>query len=103
MTIKNTTLTPTASPIYVSSGNSVVTTVHLCNYSAAQVQANVYLAPSTGNIANGTTIIYGNVTIGAYNTLIIYQEKFVMDTGDTIYANISTANGVTATVSSYGI
>jgi hypothetical protein len=102
MAIQNTTLTTTASPIYVSAGNSAVTTVHLCNYTGSSVQANVYLAPSTGNVANGTTVIYGNVTIGAYNTLIIYQEKFVLANGDTIYANVSAGSAVTATVSSLG-
>ena len=102
MAIKNTSLTTIASPIYVSSGNSAVTTVHLCNYSASAVQANVYLAPSTANVANTTTAIYANVTISAYNTLIIYQEKFMLANGDTIYANVSTNSAVTATVSSLG-
>lgn len=102
MAIKNTALTTTASPIYVSAGNSAVTTIHLCNYTGSSVQANVYLAPSTGNVANNTTVIYGNVTISAYNTLIIYQEKFVLTDQDTIYANVSAANSVTATVSSLG-
>lgn len=102
MAIQNTALTTTPVAVYVSSGNSAVTTVHLCNYTGSSVQANVYLAPSTGNVANGTTVIYGNVTISAYNTLIIYQEKFVMSNGDTIWANVSALNSVTATVSSLG-
>mgnify|MGYP006266739165 CR=1 FL=1 len=102
MAIKNTALTTTAAPIYVSSGNSAVTTVHLCNYSGSPVQANVYLAPSTSNVANANTAIYANVTISAYNTLIIYQEKFVLSNGDTIYANVSANSSVTATVSSLG-
>jgi hypothetical protein len=102
MAIQNTALTTTATAIYVSSGNSAVTTVHLCNYTGSSVQANVYLSPSTGNVANGTTVIYGNVTIGAYNTLIIYQEKFVLANGDTIWANVSAPSSVTATVSSLG-
>lgn len=102
MAILNTAVTTTASPIFVSSGNNAVTTIHLCNYTGSSVQANVYLAPSTGNVANSTTVIYGNVTISAYNTLIIYQEKFVLGNGDTIYANVSASNSVTATVSSLG-
>lgn len=102
MAIQNTAVTTSPVAVYVSSGNSAVTTVHLCNYTGSSVQANVYLAPSTGNVANNTTVIYGNVTIGAYNTLIIYQEKFVMSNGDTIWANVSASNSVTATVSSMG-
>ena len=102
MAILNTAVTTTASPIFVSSGNNAVTTIHLCNYTGTAVQANVYVAASTGNVANGSTVIYGNVTIGAYNTLIIYQEKFLLGNGDTIYANVSTGSSVTATVSSLG-
>lgn len=102
MAIKNTALTLTASPIYVSSGNSAVTTIHLCNYTGSAVQANVYVSPSTANVANGTSVIYGNVTISAYNTLIIYQEKFVLGDQDTIWANVSATSSVTATVSSLG-
>jgi hypothetical protein len=102
MAILNTALTTTASPIYVSSGNNAITTIHLCNYTGSSVQANIYVAPSTGNVANSTTVIYGNVTISAYNTLIIYQEKFLLANGDTIYANVSAGSSVTATVSSLG-
>jgi hypothetical protein len=102
MAILNTAVTTTASPIFVSSGNNAITTIHLCNYSGSSVQANVYVAPSTANVANSTTVIYGNVTISAYNTLIIYQEKFVLANGDTVYANVSAGSAVTATVSSMG-
>jgi hypothetical protein len=102
MAIQNTALTTTATPVYVSSGNSAVTTIHLCNYTGSSVQANIYVAPSTANVANNTTVLYGNVTISAYNTLIIHQEKFVLANGDTIYANVSSNSSVTATVSSLG-
>lgn len=103
MAIKNTPLTTTAQSIFTSVGNTAVTTIHLCNYSSSPVQANVYVAPSTANVANSTTIIYGNVTITAYNTLIIYQEKFIFANGDTVFANVSASNAVSATVSSIGI
>jgi hypothetical protein len=102
MAILNANVTTVASPIFVSSGNNAITTIHLCNYSGSSVQANIYVAPSTANIANSSTVIYGNVTITAYNTLIIYQEKFVLANGDTVYANVSANNAVTGTVSSLG-
>lgn len=101
--ITNTPLTTTAQSIYTSIGNNAITTIHLCNYSSSAVQANVYVAPSTGNVANSTTVIYGNVTISAYNTLIIYQEKFILANGDTVWANVSTNSAASATVSSAGI
>jgi hypothetical protein len=101
MAIKNTALTTVASNVYVSSGNSVVTTVHLCNYSGSQVQANVYVVPA-GFTANTLTVIYGNVAIPAYNTLIIYQEKFVLANGDAIMANVSANSSVSTTTSTMG-
>jgi len=102
MAINNTALTTSAQSVYTSSGNTVITTVHLCNYTNSQIYANVFVVPS-GSSAGALTTIYGNVAIGAYNTLIIYQEKLVLSNGDAIYANISSVSGVSATVSSIGI
>jgi hypothetical protein len=60
MAIKNSSVTATtAANIYVSSGNTVITTIHLCNYSGSVVTANLYLAPS-GNVAGVNNIIYAN-------------------------------------------
>jgi hypothetical protein len=102
MAIQNTALTTTATAIYVSSGNSAVSTIHLCNYTSSPITANLYVAASSGNVANNTTIVYGGVTISAYNTLIIDREKLVLAGGDTIYANVSSASAATATVSYMG-
>lgn len=102
MAINNTALTTSAQSIYTSSGSSAITTIHLCNYSNAPVTANIYAVPS-GGTASESTILYSNVSITAYNTLIIYQEKFILSNGDQIDANCSASDAVTATVSSIGI
>lgn len=102
MAINNTALTSNISSIYTSVGSSAITTIHLCNYSASPISANVFAVPN-GNIADNSTILYSNVNISAFNTLIIYQEKFILDNGDAIYANCDTSDAVTATVSSIGI
>lgn len=102
MAIINTALTTTPASVYTSSGNNAVTTLHLCNYTASPVTANIYAVPSGGSASNAT-VIYSNVSITAYNTLIVYQEKFILGNGDALYANCSAANSVTATVSSIGI
>lgn len=102
MAINNTALTTTASSIYTSTGSSAITTIHLCNYTNSTVTANIYAVPS-GGVANSSTILYSNVSVTAYNTLIIYQEKLILDNGDQIDANCSVANSITATVSSIGI
>jgi hypothetical protein len=103
MAILNTALsTGTAANIYASVGSSAITTIHLCNYTASSASANVYLVTS-GSTAGNSNIIYSNVSVTAYNTLIVYAEKFILSDGDTIKANCSAANTITATVSSIGI
>jgi hypothetical protein len=103
MAINNTSLTNgAATSIYTSSGSSAITTIHLCNYTASSVFANIFLVPNGGTPGNNN-VIYSNVSITAYNTLIVYAEKFILSNGDQIDANCSAANSVTATVSSIGI
>ena len=103
MAILNTALgTGNAANIYASSGSSAITTIHLCNYTATNAYANLYLVPSGGTAGN-SNIIYSNVSVTAYNTLIVYAEKFILSDGDTIKGNCSAANTITATVSSIGI
>lgn len=103
MAIQNSSVTSgVATSIYTSSSASAITTIHLANYTNTTVTANVYLVPS-GSSAGNSTVIYSNYNITAYNTLIIYQEKFILANGDAVYANCSAANSLTATVSSIGI
>jgi hypothetical protein len=104
MTIQNTALTTTAQQIVVNAaGTTAITTIHLCNYSPVTQIANIYAVPN-GSSASASTILYSNVSITAYNTLIISTEKMILSTvGDAIMANCSNATTVTATVSSIGI
>jgi hypothetical protein len=104
MAIQNTALTTIPQSIVQNaSGTTAITTIHLCNYSPVSQIANIYAVPN-GGVAGTSTLIYSNVTITAYNTLIINTEKFILSTvGDAIMANCSNATTVTATVSSIGI
>jgi hypothetical protein len=102
MAIRNTSLTTSATSIYTSSGNSATTVMHFCNYTNNGATANVWLVPSGGS-ANSATIIYSNVSLTAQNTLVIDTEKIIFANGDSIYANASSVNSVTATVSYIGI
>jgi hypothetical protein len=102
MAINNANVTTIASSIYTSAASSAITTIHLCNYTATAVQANLWLVPS-GKTANNFSLIYANTTISGYNTLIVYQEKFILSTGDAVYANCSANVSLSATVSSIGI
>jgi hypothetical protein len=101
MSLQNSAITnSTATAIYNSFGNTVISTIHICNNTNATIYANVYMAPS-GFIANGVNIIYGNIAVSAYNTLIT-QEKFALANGDTVYANASASSGLTSTISYIG-
>lgn len=91
-----------AGNIYVSSGNTVISTMHLCNFSSTAQTVNVHIVPA-GSIANSTNIIYSNVSISAYNTLVIDKEKFVLSNNDTIRANCNTAGTVSATITYAGM
>ena len=102
MAIKNADLsTGTAIAIYTSTGNTVISTMHIPNYTGTPITANLYVAPS-GFIANNTNIIYGNVSISAFNTLVIDKEKFILANGDKIFANVSATTSASATVTYTG-
>jgi len=95
-----TTISTTVGNIYASTGNTVVTWVSLCNYSASNVNANVYVVPSGGSAGN-TNIVVSNVVIGAYTTFQLYtgNEKLIFANGDTIQANVSANTAISSTVS----
>jgi hypothetical protein len=102
MSLQNALITTGApAALYTSVGNTVISTVHICNDTANPVTANVYMVPS-GFSANALCLIYGNVSISAYNTLIT-QEKFALGNGDAVYANVSVASGVNSVISWIGI
>jgi hypothetical protein len=104
MAIQNTRLTNgTAANIFASTGSSAITTLHLCNTTGATVTCNVYLVTGSGIIASANNAIYANVTITAQNTYIVSTEKFILSNGDSLRANCSVDNSVTATVSTFGI
>ena len=103
MAITNTRLTGgAASSIYTSANSSAITTIHLCNTTGATVTCNVYIVPSAGT-AGANNAIYTNLSLTAQNTYVIYAEKFILDNADTVQANCSAADSVTATISSIGI
>lgn len=102
MAINNSNVTTIASSIYTSTGSSAITTIHLCNYTGTAVLANLWLVPN-GGTANKISLIYANTTISGFNTLIVYQEKFILENGDAVYANCSANISLAATVSSIGI
>ena len=101
MTIAVGNVTTTTAAVYTSSGNTVVTFLSLCNYSVANVTANVYVVPSAGTAGN-TNIVIKNLDILVGDTYQFYagNEKLILANGDTIQVNCS-ANSSVTTVASY--
>lgn len=102
MSIINTGLTTVISNIYVSSGNTVISAMYFCNYSASTISFNLYAVPD-GSTDGSSTIIYNNVQLAANDTYVIDWEKLVLGNGDTLRANASANTSVTSTVSYIGV
>ena len=101
MPIATGNVTSTATAVYTSSGNTAVTFLSICNYSAANVTANVFVVPSAGTAGNLNTVL-SSILIAANDTYQLYagNEKLVLGNGDSIQANANVDNSVT-TVTSY--
>jgi hypothetical protein len=102
MSIQTANVSTVATAIYTSSGNSATSVMHYCNYSTNNITANVWVVPA-GFSANNFNMIYSNVTITSYNTLVVDTEKMVLGAGDSVYANCSANLSLGATVSYIGI
>ena len=99
MTIAVGNVTTAGNVIYPSIGNTAVTYLALCNYSASNVTANVYVVPNGETIAN-SNILISNLNITGNDTYFLYiaAEKIILANGDSIQAQTS-SNSVTSTVS----
>ena len=94
-------VTTTAANVYVSSGDTAVTFMSICNYSAGNVTANVFVVPS-GDTAGNLNTVLSQIEIAANDTYQLYagNEKLVLATGDAIQADANVDNAI-ATVTSY--
>ena len=105
MALSQLTLATTANTVLISYGNTAVTTMYLCNYSASDVTVSVHLVQATEGIApaDDTNIIYKNVPIAANDTYIIDTERLVLANGDSVQALASADTSITMTVSHVGV
>jgi hypothetical protein len=101
MPIATGNVTTSSAAVYTSSGNTAVTFLSLCNYSAANVTANVYVVPN-GDLAGNLTAVLTELEIATKDTYQFYagNEKLVLANGDTIQVDAS-ANSSVTTVTSY--
>jgi len=101
MAIQSTTLTLEAGNIYVSSGNTVISTMYFCNYGTAAANLNVWITGAGSAYSATTNLVYREVQIAADDTLVIDKEKLALANGDYIRANAG--GSIAATVSYIGI
>lgn len=100
MTIAVGNVTTSASAVYTSSGNTVVTFLSLCNYSVGNATANVYVVPN-GNSAGNATAVIKNLEITPGDTYQFYvgNEKLILGNSDTIQVDANANNSITTVVS----
>ena len=81
------------SNVYVSGGNTAVTSLVINNYTANTVTANLY-AVSAGNTANTQNLILTNLQLTGYETYQLYNaaEKILLRNNYSIQAVANTAS-----------
>lgn len=101
MPITTANVTSSTAAVYTSTGNTGVTFVSICNYTASNVTANVFVVPSGGSAGN-LNLVLSAIGLTANDTYQLYagSEKLVLSNGDSIQVNASANNSV-ATVTSF--
>ena len=98
MALAQATLTTSYVTQYTSSGDSAITTIHICNTSGSSIAFDLCIVPSGGS-ASDSTIAYKTVTVAATDTYIIDTEKLVLGNGDFIAAKDDTGSVTVMTIS----
>lgn len=100
MSISTANVTTSTANAYVSTGNTAVTFLSLANYSASNVNANVYVVPS-GDAVGNLNIVVANIQITTQDTYQFYagNEKLILANGDSIQVNAGANNSIAAVVS----
>jgi phage gp45-like len=106
MTIQVGNVTTTPASVYTSVGNTAITFLSLCNYTAGNITANVYVVPSGGTAGNSNIIVTGlelrasGLLTGDTYQLYAGAEKLLLANGDSIQVDANANNSIT-TVTSY--
>ena len=90
-----------AGNVYVSTGNTAITWLSICNYGLSNVSANVHLVPA-GATANTQNQILSNLVILPEDTYQLYAagEKVLLSNNDAVCIKSNTT-GTLTTVTSY--
>lgn len=93
-------VTTTVANVYVSTGNTAVMFLTLCNYSVGNAIANVYAVPSGGTAGNLNCIL-NNIEIASGDTYQLYagNERLLLGNNDSIQANANADNTISVVCS----
>ena len=106
MSIQVANVTTDGTTVYTSSGNTAITFLSICNYSASNVAANVHVVPNGGTATVDNIVLVGlELTASGNATGDTYQfyagsEKLLLSNGDFVVVQ-STANNAITTCTSY--
>ena len=99
MSITTAEVTTLTGNVYISGGNTAITSFTLCNWGPSNVTANLFVVPSTYSASTANQALYG-LALQSGDTYQLYAaaEKLLLGPGDTIRVS-ATANTVTAVTS----
>ena len=87
MAFTSTILDVSPKSIFTSNGNSAITTMYICNTGNIEVQFNLYAIPA-GSFVDDSRVIYYRVPLTSHDTYVIDSEKLILESGDSLYADI---------------
>ena len=89
--------------VFLSSGESAITTVFFCNTSDVDdTTIDVYIVPAAG-VYGASTQVMSNLALPAGETFVFDLEKLILENAASIWAIATIDKVVTATVSSVSI
>jgi hypothetical protein len=99
MTIATIAVTTLTGNVYVSGGNTAITSLTLCNWGPSNVTANLHVVPSSASATTTNQMLVG-LSLASGDTYQIYAagEKLLLGPGDSVQV-VATANTVSAVTS----
>ena len=92
--------------VFEATESVALTSMHLCNLTAATATVNIYLLPEDGSTTapSENNKLYNELALDAKDTYIIDTEKMILTTGDKIYVENTDSSGqVAVTISTIGL
>jgi hypothetical protein len=88
--------------VYVSAGESGITTLIICNHASTDAVVDVWVVPSGATLGPAHQILK-SMTIVAADTFVMDMEKLMLDGGDKVVIQSDQANVVNSVISSMAV